>query len=52
MEEIIRAAEKQIHSYSLDEKLVKAMGNTTLVKLILIFCGHDLIHAGATDGVS
>ena len=43
-EELKKAAEKQLLSYTLDKKLARILGKTTLVKLVLIFCGPDLIH--------
>ncbi len=39
-------AEGQLKRYSLDEKFRKAIGQTTLKKLILIFCGNRLVYHG------
>jgi hypothetical protein len=39
-------AEDQLKRYSLDEKFLKAIGQTTLKKLVLIFCGHRLVYHG------
>jgi hypothetical protein len=39
-------AEKQLKKYSMDEKLRKNIEKTTLIKLILIFSGHELIYLG------
>ena len=37
-------AEDQLKRYSLDEKFLKAIGQTTLKKLVLIFCGNRLVY--------
>ncbi|MDQ1350909.1 MAG: hypothetical protein QG657_1211 [Acidobacteriota bacterium] len=39
-------AENQLRQYSLDEKFQKTIGQTTLVKLVLVFCGHRLVYKG------
>jgi hypothetical protein len=39
-------AEVQLKRYSLDEKFLKAIGQTTLKKLVLIFCGNRLLYHG------
>jgi hypothetical protein len=39
-------AEGQLKRYSLDEKFRKAIGQTTLKKLVLIFCGNHLAYHG------
>jgi len=39
-------AEGQLKRYSLDEKFRKAIGQTTLKKLVLIFCGNRLVYHG------
>jgi hypothetical protein len=39
-------AEEQLKNYSLDEKFKKNIEKTTLVKLVLIFCGHQLEYMG------
>jgi Predicted AAA-ATPase/PD-(D/E)XK nuclease superfamily len=40
----INEAKAQIQQYSMDSKLQKKLSNVTLIKLILIFCGPELIH--------
>jgi hypothetical protein len=30
--------------YALDGRLGKSIGRTTLIKLALVFCGHELLH--------
>ncbi|MCP5048743.1 MAG: AAA family ATPase [bacterium] len=40
-------AEEQLKKYSMDEKFKKNLGNTTLIRLVLIFSGHELIHIDA-----
>jgi len=39
-------AEKQLKNYSMDRKFEKNIKKTTLIKLVLIFCGHELIDMG------
>ncbi len=39
-------AENQLKQYALDEKFQKTIGHTTLIKLVLIFCGHRLVYKG------
>jgi hypothetical protein len=39
-------AEGQLKRYSLDEKFRKAIGQTRLKKLVLIFCGNRLVYHG------
>ncbi|MCP5108950.1 MAG: hypothetical protein GY950_36540, partial [bacterium] len=41
-----KEAEEQLKSYGLDEKFRKTIGKTKLVKLVLIFCGHELMYIG------
>ena len=36
-------AEEQLKNYSIDEKFKKTIGKTNLIKLVLIFSGHELI---------
>jgi len=36
-------AEEQLENYSIDEKFKKAMEKTHLIKIVLIFSGHQLI---------
>jgi hypothetical protein len=42
IETVIKDAEEQLERYSLDEKLKKALGHTTLIKLVLVFSGPEL----------
>ncbi len=42
--QIVADAETQIKNYSLDEKFKKAVGNTQLIKLVLIFSGHEAVY--------
>ncbi|MDQ1350258.1 MAG: hypothetical protein QG657_559 [Acidobacteriota bacterium] len=39
-------AESQLKRYSLDEKFQKTIGQTTLIKLVLVFSGHRLVYKG------
>ncbi|HLP45673.1 MAG TPA: PD-(D/E)XK nuclease domain-containing protein, partial [Candidatus Kapabacteria bacterium] len=39
-----KEAETQLSRYGRDEKLQKAIGTTTLKKLILIFCGNRMVY--------
>ena len=39
-------AEQQLKQYSIDEKYAKTLGQTRLIKLVLIFCGHRLVYHG------
>jgi hypothetical protein len=39
-------AEEQLKNYSMDEKFKKAIEKTNLIKIILIFSGHQLIDMG------
>jgi len=47
IEKLKAEAESQLHQYGLDEKLHKTLGRTTLIPLLLIFSGLDLLHAAA-----
>ena len=44
--ELKETAENQLRHYALDEKFQKAIVQTTLKKLVLIFCGNRLIYRG------
>jgi hypothetical protein len=44
IEELKEAAEKQLNQYCLDEKFQKAIGQTTLKKLVLIFSGNRMVY--------
>jgi hypothetical protein len=39
-------AEEQLGKYSLNEKFRKTIEKTTLIKLVLIFSGHELVYLG------
>lgn len=39
-------AEAQLNEYTSDEKFRKSIGNTELIKLVLIFCGPELEYSG------
>ncbi len=49
IEELKEEAEKQLNQYCLDEKLKKAIGQTTLKKLVLIFSGNRMVYHGETS---
>ncbi|MCU0285692.1 MAG: PD-(D/E)XK nuclease domain-containing protein [Acidobacteria bacterium] len=40
------AAEEQLKRYCIDEKFLKNIEKTTLIKLVLIFFGHEEIYMG------
>ena len=42
-------AEKQLKKYSTDKKFKKNIDKTTLIKLVLIFSGHELIYIGEVE---
>jgi hypothetical protein len=46
IKKIKEEAETQLNTYGLDEKFKKAVGHTTLTKLVLVFCGHRLVYKG------
>jgi hypothetical protein len=46
LRQIKSAAGEQLKNYSMDEKLKKNIERTSLVRLLLIFCGHELISFG------
>ena len=46
VEELKAEAEKQLSQYCRDEKFQKAIGQTTLKKLILIFSGNRMVYHG------
>jgi hypothetical protein len=43
---LIKKAEEQLKQYSLDRGLAKSVGNTTLIKLVLVFSGVELKYIG------
>ncbi|NIM11427.1 MAG: AAA family ATPase, partial [Candidatus Aminicenantes bacterium] len=46
IQELIQTAEEQLKTYSIDEKYRKTIEKTNLIKLVLIFSGHKLVHIG------
>ncbi|MCP5052381.1 MAG: hypothetical protein GY940_34760, partial [bacterium] len=42
--QLIADAEEQLKDYALDEKFNKIIGNTRLIKLVLIFSGHKVVY--------
>lgn len=40
-------AEEQLGTYSADEKFKKNLEKTTLVKLVLVFSGHEVVYMDA-----
>ncbi len=43
---VISAAEEQLKSYSMDQKFRKNIEKVKLIKLVLIFSGHEVIYRG------
>lgn len=39
-------AETQLNKYSKDERFIKSIGQTTLKKLVIIFCGNRMVYRG------
>ncbi|UCH93897.1 MAG: AAA family ATPase [Candidatus Aminicenantes bacterium] len=46
LQQLISKAGDQLQNYSMDAKFKKNIEKTTLVKLVLIFCGHELMYKG------
>ncbi|MCP4147814.1 MAG: AAA family ATPase [bacterium] len=44
LQNIVIAAEEQLKDYTIDEKTQKTIEKTKLIKLVLIFAGHDAIY--------
>ncbi len=44
----VKEAEEQLDQYAVDKKFGKNIGKTTLVKLVLVFCGHELEYIGVS----
>jgi hypothetical protein len=42
-------AEDQLKHYSIDKKFKKTIGKTTLIKLMLVFSGHELVYLGKME---
>lgn len=49
IEKLKTEAKEQLKEYSADEKFKKNIENTSLIKLVLIFSGHQLVHMGKVD---
>ena len=46
IQQLKKEAETQLKQYAGDERFAKTIGKTTLIKLVLIFCGSQLVYAG------
>lgn len=46
VQQLKSAAEEQLKRYSIDEKFRKSIDKTTLIRLVLIFSGHEEIYMG------
>jgi hypothetical protein len=44
VQELIHTAEEQLKTYSIDEKFMKNIEKTVLIKLVLIFSGHEAVY--------
>jgi hypothetical protein len=44
VKELIGEVAAQLNAYTADEKFRKSIGKTTLIKLILVFSGHDAVY--------
>ncbi|MCP4150505.1 MAG: AAA family ATPase [bacterium] len=44
-----KEAEAQVRKYAVDEKFKKTIDKTTLIKLVTVFSGHELMHIGTVD---
>jgi hypothetical protein len=49
VEQLKTAAEEQLKQYSMDEKFRKNIEKTTLVKLVVLFAGHELVYLGEVN---
>ncbi len=49
IQQLKAAAEKQLKKYSIDENFKKNIEKTRLIKLVLIFAGHELLYRGQVD---
>jgi len=47
IQQLKEEAEEQLKNYSIDEKFRKNIEKTTLIKLVLIFSGHESMYIGA-----
>ncbi len=50
IQKLVKEAEEQLAQYSADEKLAKILAKTTLIKLVLVFHGHEAVYVGAPAG--
>jgi len=46
--QLVAEAEKQLNDYSLDEKFSKTVGKTQLIKLVIVFSGHEALYIEQT----
>jgi Predicted AAA-ATPase/PD-(D/E)XK nuclease superfamily len=46
VQQLVTEAEEQVKDYALDEKFSKTIGKTELIKLVLIFSGHEAVYIG------
>ncbi|MCP5054489.1 MAG: AAA family ATPase, partial [bacterium] len=46
---LVKQAEEQLKQYSLDQKLSKSLENFTLIKLVLVFSGTELVYLGKAN---
>lgn len=44
IQQLQKEAEEQLKTYSLDQRFKKSIYPTTLIKLVLVFSGHKLVH--------
>jgi hypothetical protein len=49
MQQLKSEAEEQVKQYSIDKKFMKKIAGTKLIKLALIFAGHELIYIGQVE---
>ncbi|MCK4765373.1 MAG: AAA family ATPase [Candidatus Aminicenantes bacterium] len=46
VQQLVEEAEEQLKKYSIDKKFRKSIGKTELVKLVLVFSGHEAVYIG------
>ncbi len=44
IQKLVKEAEAQLQQYSADEKLSQTLAKTTLIKLVLVFHGHEVVY--------
>jgi hypothetical protein len=49
IQQLRTGAEDQLKHYSIDKKFKKTIGKTTLIKLVLLFSGHELVYLGKVE---